>query len=352
MTILRINDVVLRKNGNRDYCFGTISSDKIKDITFVPVIEKSVKTFVNEIDEKGYQRPGSPSRMRLFKKFLMENPDSTVPPILISSRDSWNFVQNTTDSNYGSIEVTGQAAIVDGQHRAGGYISLYETEEIVTEVPFILLLGLDIEQEKAEFIVVNNSQKGVPKPLTAFLMNTEEAQIAWELNIDPESPLHNRITRTKMEKHHLFNLHSVQNQIKELFKLGSLNELDVDHKVDFAERYITIIADTLQNEWADIEKLDDTESRGRRGFEYKLLELTGLIAWCNVGAIIFHRSYDETIGMNWENVRKLVSYASEIPWEKSGQYEGRTGLAGGRVIAQDMLRQMPAEETTDEIDEN
>ena len=77
-----------------------------------------------------------------------------------------------------------------------------------------------------------------------------------------------------MEKNHLFNLHSVQKQIKELFKLGSLNDLDIDHKVDFTERYFTIIADTLQNEWADIEKLDDARLAGTKKADKCTLILT------------------------------------------------------------------------------
>src|SRR5262249_45085788 len=147
----------------------------------------------------------------------------------------------------------------------------------------IVMLGLSVKEEQEEFVVVNNSQKGVPRALTEFLAGTEEGQIAWQLSEDPDSPFVGRITRTSMEKQHLFTLNSVARQVKELFKSGKLVELDPDTKVEYIERLFSIVADTLQNEWADIEKLDDAESSGRRDFEFKLLELTGLIAWCTVG---------------------------------------------------------------------
>lgn len=92
-----------------------------------------------------------------------------------------------------------------------------------------------------------------------------------------------------------------------------------------------------------LEKLDNPEARGRRDFEYKLLELTGLIAWAHTGAQIFARSYNEETGMNWDNVERLVEATLGIDWRKDGEYEGRTGEAGGKIIADEMIRMLPAE---------
>ena len=41
-----ISGVIEKIQGNRKYLFGTISSDKIKDVTVVPVIERSRKTYL------------------------------------------------------------------------------------------------------------------------------------------------------------------------------------------------------------------------------------------------------------------------------------------------------------------
>ena len=338
-----IAGVIEKTQGEQKYLFGTIGSDKIKNVTFVPVIESSNKTYMNEITEEGYQRPGSLSRMRAFAKFLKDNPNSVVPPVLLSGRGTWKWQPSGQEQDSGRLIVEGKAAVIDGQHRLGGFVFLYEDSGDVRDISFILLPDLTIEEEKQEFVVVNNSQKGVPKPLTAYLEDTEEAQVGWALNEDSDSPFKGRITRTTLQRTQLFALHSVAKQVGRLFSIGSVQDLDVDQKIEFMSRFWTIISDQLPEQWSDIERLDDPEGRGRRDFEYKLLELTGLIAWAHTGAQIFARSYSEEIGMNWDNVKRLVEEASGIDWRKSGEYEGRTGEVGGKHMAEEMIRMLPAE---------
>lgn len=47
----------------RAYYLGTLTSDKIKDLTFVPVIDESPRSYLSERSTDGYQRYGSTSRM-------------------------------------------------------------------------------------------------------------------------------------------------------------------------------------------------------------------------------------------------------------------------------------------------
>ncbi len=346
-----ILSVMARKQGEQKYLFSTISSDKVKDVTFVPVIEKSDKTCLNESTEEGYQRPGSLSRMRAFARFLAENPNSIVPPVLLSGRGNWRFEQNGSAEGIGRLIIQGPAAIVDGQHRLGGFVHLYENMANIREISFILFPDLSIEAEKTEFLVVNNSQKGVPKALTAYLDDTEEAQVGWGLNEEPDSPFSGRITRTSMKRTHLFALNSVARQVGRLFSIGTVNDLSVLEKMECMSQFWTIIADVLANEWSDIEILDDPNGKGRRGFTYKLLELTGLIAWSYTGAHIFSRSYTENVGMDWDNVKRLVEAASNIDWQKDGEFNGRTGEVGGRAMSNEMIRLLPAESHGDDAEQ-
>ena len=53
-----ITGIIQKTQGSQKYLFGTIGSDKIKNVTFVPVIESSHRTCLNETVENGYQRPG------------------------------------------------------------------------------------------------------------------------------------------------------------------------------------------------------------------------------------------------------------------------------------------------------
>ena len=338
--------VVEKNQGEQKYLFGTIKSDKIKNITFVPVIEPSRKTYLNEVVENGYQRPGLDSRMRAFSKFLNENPNSVVPPVLLSGRGNWKFQPSGHEQDSGRLIIYDKAAIVDGQHRLGGFVHLYESKNDIRDIAFILLPDLNYKEEQNEFVIVNNSQKGVPKPLTAYLEDKEEVQIGWGLNTEPNSPFEGRITRTRMERTHLFALHSVAKQVKRLFSLDGFDldpHLDIDEKIEFMSHFWRIIAKQLKNEWSDIEKLDDPEAKGRRDFEYKLLELTGLIAWSYTGARIFERSYNEETGMNWKQVSHLVETTSKIDWHKDGEFAGRTGEAGGKIMAAEMIYMLPPE---------
>lgn len=340
--------VIEKTQGSRKYLFGTISSDKIKDVTFVPVIERSRKTYLNEIEENGYQRPGSDSRMRKFSRFLKENPNSVVPPVLLSGRGNWQFKSGGHEQDSGKLIIQGKAVIVDGQHRLGGFVHLYEQEGDIRDVSFILLPNLNHTEEKEEFVVVNNTQQGVPRALTAYLDDDDDdAKIGWSLNLLPDSPFKGRITRTRMQRGHLFALNSVARQVKRMFSLDGIEldpYLNISQKIEIVSQFWEIISNQLTTEWSDIEKLDDSDTKGRRDFEYKLLELTGLIAWAYTGARIFARSYkEEAQNMDWDQVSYLVEAASGIDWRKDGEYAGRTGEAGGKVMAAEMIQMLPAE---------
>ena len=341
-----ITGVIQKTQGEQKYLFGTIRSDQVKNVTFVPVIESSRKTCLNEIVGEGYQRPGSLTRMRAFARFLKENPNSIIPPVLLSGRGKWKFEPACQEQDSGKLIIQERAAILDGQHRLGGFVHLYESEKDVRDVSFILLPDLNLDQETKEFVTVNTNQTGVPKPLTAYLGATEQAQISWELNERPDSPFKERITKTSMQHTHLFNLHSVAREVTRLFAKEPVQNLDIDQKGDLTVEFWTIIADELKDEWSDIEKLDNPEIKGsrRNSFEYKLLELTGLIAWSYTGAEIFSRSYDKETGMNWDNVRRLVKASSAIDWRKNGAYVGRTGMVGGKAMADEMIGLLPAED--------
>ena len=341
-----ISNVVRKTAGDTIYFFGTIASDKLRTVTYVPVLDASPKTFLTEVVADGYQRRGTPARMRAFGNFLYENQDSVVPPILLSGRDGWTFVPEASGW-VGTLSILKPAAIVDGQHRVGGFVWLHEHKQIVKEVAFILLYQLTREIEMKTFITVNNMARGVAKSTTAYLEAEDEAQIAWLLNTEPDSPFVNRISRGTVEKHQLFALHSVAKEIKRLFSVGPVSEQDVATKTDYAGQFFRSVADELDDTWyPDLEKLDDPTTGGRKAFTSKLLELTGLIAWSYVGAQILSRSYDEVSGMNWANVERLVHAAAQVDWDKTGQYQGRTGLVGGKVMADDMIRLLPAEQGT------
>jgi DNA sulfur modification protein DndB len=347
--LLKIEKVLLKSLGDQNYFYGSFASSKAKDITFVPVIEKSIKTSLNEITEKGYQRPGSMPRMNKFKQFLIANPRSVVPPVVLRGRNMWKFEPSTEDKSYGNLIVTSPAAIIDGQHRLGGYAALYESQSDDRQVDFVLIENLSLDEETQEFSIINNTQVGVPKSLTEFiaadnpLLNSkiggEFIHLAWGLNTDQSSPFFGRITRTKMGPEHLFALHSVATELERMFSHGALVDLSREAKLEIIVKYWLLIQDAHSDMFDDVLKLG-IPKEGRRAFKYKLLELTGLIAWSRIGYQILGGCYDLNLAqMNWDKVQTQIEYLStKIDWTKDGIYKNATGLVGGPQIKVDMER--------------
>jgi DNA sulfur modification protein DndB len=310
----------------KDYYLGTLRADLAKPLTFVPVIEQSKRTYLNERTDNGYQRGASALRMGHFATFLRQNPLSVVPPVVLSGRGAWSFESKT---DYGRVHIHDAAAVVDGQHRLGGYVRLYEEGQDARPIDFLLLPDLSVDDEVKEFLSINNSQKGVPKPLTAYLEGSDDAMAAWGLNESATSPFKDRISRQAMVKGQLFNLGSVASNIKRTFAHGAFQDVDLDAKVEILERYWTIIADQFPTEWDDI-------NRARKDMEYKLLELTGFIAWSWAGSDILAPAFDAaTHTVNWDAVDMRIKHLADlqcIDWSKTGEFIGRTGEYGGKAI--------------------
>jgi DGQHR domain-containing protein len=346
---IQIKKVLKRVVGEKNYYYGSFLSSEARNLTFVPVIEKSIKTALNEIIDNGYQRPGSMPRMNKFKQFLNEHPESIIPPVILSARGTCAFTASSFDENYGSLSVDGNMAVIDGQHRLGGFVALFETEKIERNIDFVIIADLTLDEEKREFSIINNTQVGVPKSLNEFILadspylksktGSEYVHIAWALNTDQSSPFFGRITRTKIGPEHLFALHSVSSEIERMFSHGALLDLSMTEKLEIAIKYWLLIQDAHPDQFDDLMKLG-IPKEGRKAFRYKLLELTGLIAWSRIGYQILGSNYDlNAKTMNWDQVQAQIEYlSSKIDWDKSGIYKNATGLVGGPQIKVDMER--------------
>jgi DNA sulfur modification protein DndB len=313
---------------SREYYVGTVRSDLAKSLTFVPVKEESRKTYLQEHSQDGYQRPGSPTRMKRFAEYLKNHPLSVVPPVVLSSRNNWSF---NGKSEYGSLDIYGPAAIVDGQHRMGGYVFLYESEGMARDIDFIVLVDLTLSEETEEFLAINDTQKGVPRSLTKMLGGSDEALIAVELDDSDASPFKGRITKITKAKGDLFTLAAVVKNVERTFKHGAFQDLDIDTRLDIIFQYWEMIGDAFPEEWADMDSAP---------MQYKLLETTGLIAWSLAATDILGPAFDPgTRAMNWDMVRaKINRLAAEgvLDWRKDGEFQSSTGEVGGAKIHKKM----------------
>ena len=332
MSLGVIKNVVRRQVGDRVYFFGCLSSDRAKNCTYVPVVEESA-TFLTQDATEGYQRPGTKPRMNKFKRYLIDYPNRLTPPVILSARGSWAFEPTSGNNESGQLVLNGPAAIVDGQHRIGGIVAHFEETEEVINFDFICFENLSREEEIEEFTTINGMQVGVPKALQAYLDGAEESSIAWELNTREDSPFFGKISHTRMKPDQLFMLHSVAKNVKRSFAHGSLEDLPEDEKTEALIYYWNAIKETNATQWKDIEL-------PRKDHQFKLLELTGNIAWSIVAHQILLKGFaPQTKTFNWDEIQKVVNFVSEdVDWEKQGDFFGLTGEVGGKLIAKHLER--------------
>jgi DNA sulfur modification protein DndB len=328
--------IVASDGSKRDYYLGSMRSDVAKALTFVPVaLEETKNSPLNENLEDGYQRQGSPSRMKRFTQFLMEHPLSVVPPVVLSGRSNWKFVG---EGEYGSLDIYAPAAVMDGQHRLGGLVMLFEKHATIRSIDFILIPDLPLDEEKIEFTTINGTQRGVSKGLVEYIKGSHEAEVAELLNEDENSPFAKRITLVQRRPGELFTFAAVVNNVRRTFD-GKLNDLMVDVKLDYMIRYWTIIADEFSEEWNDIERLD-----AREPMQFKLLETTGLSAWSLAGRDILAPAFNSvTHTMDWEAVAKVIRIvaASGLDLSKEGEFAGLTGEVGAARIHKKIQQLLP-----------
>ena len=136
-----------------------------------------------------------------------------------------------------------------------------------------------------------------------------------------------------MKPDQLFMLHSVAKNVKRSFAHGSLEDLPEDEKTEALIYYWNAIKETNATQWKDIELPE-------KDHQFKLLELTGNIAWSIVAHQILLKGFaPQTKTFNWDEIQKVVNFVSEdVDWEKQGDFFGLTGEVGGKLIAKHLER--------------
>jgi DGQHR domain-containing protein len=296
----------------------------------VPVVKdeaekvKRSKAYLNETND-GYQRPGSPRRMEAFGRYLMENEQLYIPAVVLSGRNKWVFSE--TDN---SLTVDSPAAIIDGQHRVGGYISAYLNDQVDRLIEFVVL-NISVEEEQQLFLDINSNAKSVATGLVSVLGRRTDAIVADTLNSHPDSIFKDRFYITAKRPGTLFNIASVAKEIGTTFRHGVFESIkdDVDLKFDIMNVYWEAISTAFKLEWSDINLKANQQ-------EFKLLELTGLMAMALAAEEILAPSFDMASStINFDEVEERIKFladSGELDWSKSGMFKGQTGFGGAGPI--------------------
>ena len=227
-----IQNAIKFNQGGRTFYLGWLSLKDIRDSVFVPtkktVLPRNVeRTPLEEREEDGYQRNAQISRQRVISRYYEENPNAIIPPVLLSDRGNWSFSE--TDK---TITINQKASIVDGQHRLGGLSLLFEKDSEKfgeLKLPFNCVAGLTVENEKDEFLKINNTQKGVSGQHSAWI-SPEIWFNACALKLNDEGPFRERIVVQRREPWQLqWNLHSIAKGIKDTIGIGARNDPALDY---------------------------------------------------------------------------------------------------------------------------
>ena len=109
MAIAEISNVFkIGREGHERY-FGQIKTDLLKQITQVFYFEYEPKNYCHQVGE-----------------IEAHGQNFVSPPVVLNARGKWEFVPDAPNSNTGKIVIHEPANIIDGQHRAGGFIYAYE----------------------------------------------------------------------------------------------------------------------------------------------------------------------------------------------------------------------------------
>ena len=342
MAMITVIENVVRRvrtaidGSTQEYFIGQLPSSVAYVATFVPVIKEEAnrihrpRIYLQETND-GYQRAGSYRRMESFARYMAENELRFTPAVVLSGRNQWKF-----DEASKTMTVTAPAAIIDGQHRLGGYIAAYQNDGFDRLVDFVVMNVSNAEEEQL-FLDINSNAKSVPTGIVSVLGRTTGSLVAEELNTNLDSIFRGRFYISQKSPGTLFNIASVAKEVGTTFSHGVFEDIrdNVDLMFAFMSDYWGYIASAFPNEWEDIDKKSADK-------EFKLLELTGLMAFSLAASQILVPAFNtEKMSIDFNLVEKIVNYIAqatddrgnkELDLSKTGVFEGRTGFGGAGPI--------------------
>ena len=337
--IVRLPNILRIQRDDLVFFKGAFTSDLAKQITQVHVFEKSKSNYVTEakqIDDcEGYQRPALTARQNRFAEYLegKTDGDTFAPPVILNARARWEFEAGGDGPNYGALCVNGAANVIDGQHRLGGYIAHFKKHAEPRHVDFIAYENLSADREKWVFHTINTNQKGVPAALSVIIDDREwHNRLARKVAENSSSLFMGKISMAGQPGgQYLWKLNAIARNLERMFKSGAFENTLEESKYDIFLKYWETIRKTHSEAWNDFD-------RSTRERTHKLLELTGLIAYCRLFDDRFSKNYNSVSDtMDWEAVySELEELSGRLELDKDGEFKGQTGEYGAGQMLQRM----------------
>jgi DGQHR domain-containing protein len=288
----------------------------------------------------GYQRYRDEVRCRRIAEFINQ-PTAALPgSILLNLRGSSTFLSDAKDDSLGTLLIPnhkGDAWIVDGQHRMGGFE--YTERELM--LPVVLFENLPRRQEMVNFSIINDTQKGINTSLTLSLLgemreNIEDWKlrahdIASRLNRDPDSPWFERINMTGAKgMHRPVNLASFVNALKPLLRQpGVFQAMELSDQVLTLKRFWNVTRDMFPDAW----------EQPRR---HILLKTLGVYVMSQVAAYTFELCAAKGGDFSQERMREFLDHLAGFDWHRdTSPFRALGGMKGCKEATTVLIGHLP-----------
>ncbi len=143
---------------------GSLPSDRLHQLTFAPVAEYRGSSLIQQNSARGYQPHTSTLETRRIAEALRSGDSSPLhSPVVLSGRGTWKWSPRGSDARLGTIRVFGPAAIIDGRKRIGAAGILATSGCQTKDIPFVVLPGLSLSEERLLFEATHGPRAGQKK---------------------------------------------------------------------------------------------------------------------------------------------------------------------------------------------
>lgn len=304
---MELNAIEFEQNGQKMYLF----SAPAKSLWSVVQINKRT-----DDKEDGYQRALSESRALDIKKFLAAG--NFIAPSIIIAFEQGKASFNSQTSKI-SIEDSPESGwVIDGQHRLRGA----ELSEQNINLSVVAFIGLDIQKQIEQFIIINKEAKGVPTSLYYDLLKMlptqknpsdsakeKAAAIAESLRKDASSIFFERIVIVTSPKNGEISLNNFVRKLSPLIVegKGSLQAFTQREVAGIIENYFRVLKIVFPDQF----------SLSKQRF----FQTLGFGAAMNALFPIFSLTVSQTGGFRVEDLLQLMQKAEGFnfnDWDKVG----------------------------------
>ena len=300
---------------------------------FAPARILYALSFADVLDEdtrRGYQRRFNSQHSLDFRRYVLQQPDSTTIPLTFNLRSekaaAWKIVQAKNGTR---LEITGLEKVfaqVDCQHRLG------HLSDSDVELPFMCFIGLSAREEMEIFNTINSKAKGLNTSLIDFhnaqltedlALDRPELFIAIAMRNEPTSPWFMQLDLGGKSSSGLTrraSLRTFQKAVQRFLKATAiLKTTSPPAAARVVLEFWQAVALTLPEPWGKPRKHQLTKGVG----VYALMDIAADIY---LESIKLHRTCDKAYFIG-----ALADFAPDFDWSNSGPLKGLGGEVGAKA---------------------